>query len=76
MNEVMIHEMLRYFYHELSEEETGNYEHFLKDNPYLMEIYQGYTDTLHSLSTGQHSPSQSTLDRIMFYAQKGHLPAS
>jgi hypothetical protein len=41
MNVVMIHEMSRYFYHELSEEETGNYEHFLKDNPYLMEIYQG-----------------------------------
>ncbi len=76
MNEVMIQEMLRYFYHELSEEESGDYEHFLKDNPYLMEIYQSYTHTLHSLSTGHYSPSQSTLDNIMFYAQEGHLPAS
>lgn len=74
MNEVMIQEMLKHFYHELSEDESGSYEQFLKDNAYMMEIYQSYTQTLQSLSTEQYSPSQATLDNILYYAREGHLP--
>ena len=73
MNEVMIREMLRFFYHELSQEEEANYEHFLKDNPYLMQIYHSYIKSLDNLSTVQCAPSQTSLDRIMLYAQEGHL---
>jgi hypothetical protein len=76
MNEVMIHEMLRYFYHELSEDESGMYEDFLKDNPYLLEIYKGYEQTLDTLSPAKYAPQQTTIDKIIYYAQQGHLPTS
>ncbi|MFZ9262062.1 MAG: hypothetical protein ACO3AW_03485 [Chitinophagaceae bacterium] len=74
MNEVMINEMLRYFYHELSSVESISYEHFLNDNPYLMEIYQSYTQTLGKLSISNYSPSQATIDNILHYANVGELP--
>ncbi len=76
MNEVMINEMLRYFYHELSEDESGMYEDFLKDNHYLMEIYQNYGQTLDTLYSAQCAPQQTTIDKIIYYAQQGHLPTT
>jgi len=75
MNEVMMNDMLRFYYHELRVEEEANYQQFLTENKRLMNIYKDYTEILDDLSSSALSPSQQTLDNILLYAKLGSLPA-
>jgi hypothetical protein len=52
------------------------YENFLKDNHFLLEIYKGYEQTLDTLSPVKYAPQQTTIDKIIYYAQQGHLPTT
>lgn len=74
MNEVMMNDMLRFYYHELRGEEETNYQQFLTENKRLMNIYKDYTEILDDLSSSALSPSQQTLDNILLYAKLGSLP--
>ena len=74
MNEVMMNDMLRFYYHELRGEEEANYQQFLTENKRLMNIYKDYTEILDDLSSSALSPSQQTLDNILHYAKLGSLP--
>lgn len=74
MNEVMMNDMLRFYYHELNAEEDVKYHQFLKENARLMNIYKDYTEILDDLSSSALSPSQQTLDNILHYAKLGSLP--
>ena len=74
MNEVMMNDMLRFYYHELNGDEEGNYHQFLQGNARLMNIYKEYTEILDDLSSSALSPSQQTLDNILHYAKLGSLP--
>ena len=75
MNEVMMNDMLRYYYHELKTEETKKYAQFLKENTRMMHIYKDYTAILDELSHSAPSPSQQTIDNILHYAKLGSLPS-
>lgn len=75
MNEVILNEMLRFYYHELKGEEVVKYQQFLKENARLMNIYKDYTEILDDLSSSALSPSQQTVDNILHYAKMGSLPA-
>lgn len=74
MNEVMMNDMLRFYYHELRGEEDTNYQQFLTENKRLMNIFKDYTEILDDLSSSALSPSQQTLDNILLYAKLGSLP--
>jgi DNA polymerase/3'-5' exonuclease PolX len=74
MNEVMMNDMLRFYYHELRGEDEVKYQQFLKGNARLMNIYKDYTEILDDLSSSALSPSQQILDNIMHYAKLGSLP--
>lgn len=75
MNEVILNEMLRFYYHELKGEEVVKYQQFLKENARLMNIYKDNTEILDDLSSSALSPSQQTVDNILHYAKMGSLPA-
>ncbi|MEY3920693.1 MAG: hypothetical protein RL634_454 [Bacteroidota bacterium] len=74
MNEVMMNDMQRFYYHELKGEEEVKYHQFLKGNARMMNIYKDYTELLDDLSSSALSPSQQTLDNILHYAKQGSLP--
>lgn len=76
MSEIMIKDMLRYYYHELHTEEAHKYGQFLLENRRLMNIYKGYTEILDNLTSSSISPSQQTLDRILQYAKDSIDPAA
>jgi len=74
MNEVMMNDMLRFYYHELRGVDEVKYQQFLKGNARLMNIYKDYSEILDDLSSSALSPSQQTLDNILHYAKLGSLP--
>ena len=76
MSEIMIKDMLRYYYQELHAEEAQKYGQFLLENRRLMNIYKEYTEMLDNPTSSSISPSQQTLDRILQYAKDSIDPAA
>lgn len=74
MNELMMKDLLRLYYHECEGDEEFKYHQFLKGNARMMSIYKEYTEILDDLSSSAQSPSQQTLDNILHYAKQGSLP--
>ena len=60
--------MLRYLYNEMSSEESAHFLFFIENNPAMMEQYARMKEGFDVLNNIKFSPSGSSTDRIMAYA--------
>ena len=49
MNELMMKDLLRLYYHECEGDEESKYHQFLKGNARMMSIYKEYTEILNEI---------------------------
>lgn len=61
-------DMIRFFYNEMSAEEALQTKEAIEKDSALRELYQHFQSTLKELNTVSLSPEQSSIDRIMRYA--------
>jgi hypothetical protein len=68
MNVLTTEDMIRFFYNEMSAEEALKAKEAIEQDSELRELYQHFQSTLNTLDTVRLSPEQSSIDRIMRYA--------
>lgn len=68
MNVLTTEDMIRFFYNEMSAEEALQTKEAIEKDSALLELYQHFQSTLKELNTVSLSPEQSSIDRIMRYA--------
>jgi hypothetical protein len=68
MNVLTTEDMIRFFYNEMSAEEALQTKEAIEKDSALRELYQHFQSTLKELNTVSLSPEQSSIDRIMRYA--------
>ena len=66
-------DLIRYIYHETSDQENKEIENRLICDDVILEMYKKLKSTIHQLDKIEKSPSGQTIDKILDYSKSVNL---